>query len=354
MYSIQTNKSDFPKNTGKKYKVILNAGGGIFGYVITNFMSYLDFDLYDKVDVVAGTSIGGILTLAYCCTTDYEWINYLFEKNAPKIFSDNNPLYAIRGPKFNGIELEKMLKTIYGDNTLKDINRIAGKSLHTIIPTLDYTLTQPRIFENINLRPEQENVSLVDIGLSTASAPTYFPVKEYLWSMQDYDLKKCSVNEQILLLTQRMIEYRSAMEKQLKHNFSEKSVIMDGGVIENIPVVTTYTTLQAELGVEPKDIDMLVIGTGDDTKCNFETYEDVNKWSILEWALKFIVPYVTESNELMSAYWGAQMGFNSFTFFNPVETTGALDDCSIMPGLKASCKAKKSEFLDTINEFLER
>ena len=56
----------------------------------------------------------------------------------------------------------------------------------------------------------------------------------------------------------------------------------------------------------------------------------------------------------MSAYWGAQMGFNSFTFFNPVETTGSLDDCSIMPGLKSACKAKRSQFLDTINEFLER
>ena len=32
------------------------------GYIITYLMSHLDFDLYSKVDVVSGSSIGGILT----------------------------------------------------------------------------------------------------------------------------------------------------------------------------------------------------------------------------------------------------------------------------------------------------
>lgn len=35
-----------------------------FGYVITNFMSYLDFDLYEKIDCVAGTSIGRNLNIS--------------------------------------------------------------------------------------------------------------------------------------------------------------------------------------------------------------------------------------------------------------------------------------------------
>ena len=84
MFTIKTSTSDFPNSTGKKYKVLINAGGGLFGYVITNFMSYLDFDLYSKVDCVAGTSIGGILTLAYCCNNDYKWINKIFEVGRTK------------------------------------------------------------------------------------------------------------------------------------------------------------------------------------------------------------------------------------------------------------------------------
>ena len=43
MFTIKSELNDFPKTTGKRYKVIVNAGGGLFGYIITNFMSYLDF-----------------------------------------------------------------------------------------------------------------------------------------------------------------------------------------------------------------------------------------------------------------------------------------------------------------------
>ena len=69
MFSIRSSKSDFPKRTGKKFKVIINSGGGVFGYIISNFMSYINYDLYSKADLIAGTSIGGILTLAICQQT---------------------------------------------------------------------------------------------------------------------------------------------------------------------------------------------------------------------------------------------------------------------------------------------
>ena len=59
----------------KKYKVLLNAGGGCFGYIITYLMSQLKEDVYKHIDVAAGTSIGGILTLLYAVNSDYKYIN---------------------------------------------------------------------------------------------------------------------------------------------------------------------------------------------------------------------------------------------------------------------------------------
>ena len=41
----------------KKCKVIIFSGGGLRGYVIAKFMSYLDFDIREKVDAISGTSI---------------------------------------------------------------------------------------------------------------------------------------------------------------------------------------------------------------------------------------------------------------------------------------------------------
>jgi len=75
------------------------------------------------------------------------------------------------------------------------------------------------------------------------------------------------------------------------------------GVLENIPVVTTYTTLRSELGLEAKDIDMFIIGTGDDYKCCKVDTEGMNKWTLIDWLTKFLIPYVTEANELTSVYW---------------------------------------------------
>jgi patatin-like phospholipase/acyl hydrolase len=311
-------------------------------------MSYLDFDLYSKVDVVAGSSIGGILTLAYCCNSDYKWINRMFEEGGPEIFDHINPLYLINSPKYDNENLKKFLKKIYGDMKLSDLKSLSDNDLKTIITTMDFTLSQPRIFDNINIKPEQD-ISLVDLGLFTSAAPTYFNAHNYPWKMMDYDVDNVPINEKILVMAARQQEI-------IAHNkdFNRNSIIFDGGVLENIPVVSTYTTLKNELGVNPEDIDMFVIGTGNFTDfCNYDA-NDVNNWSIADIALKLIIPYVTCSNEQMSVFWGSQMGFNSFTYFNPINVRGDMDDASILPGLKIKCERYKEQFLKEINKFLER
>jgi hypothetical protein len=167
--------------------------------------------------------------------------------------------------------------------------------------------------------------------------------------MMDYDVDNVPINEKILVMAARQQEI-------IAHNkdFNRNSIIFDGGVLENIPVVSTYTTLKNELGVNPEDIDMFVIGTGNFTDfCNYDA-NDVNNWSIADIALKLIIPYVTCSNEQMSVFWGSQMGFNSFTYFNPINVRGDMDDASILPGLKIKCERYKEQFLKEINKFLER
>lgn len=214
---------------------------------------------------------------------------------------------------------------------------------------MDFTLTQPRIFENINLKEEQ-NISLVDLGMFTSAAPTYFDAFDFNWKLyQNYDPNKVPLNEKILLL--------SAEEHDLiqqNKNRRRASTLVDGGVLENIPVISTYTTLHNELGVEPKDIDMFVIGTGNFVNKKDYTAKDISKWNILDYCLKMIVPYVTSSNEQMSVFWGSQMGFNSFTYFNPVNGSGDMDDAKILPGLKEQCEKYKDEFLEEINNFLKK
>ena len=359
MFTIKTDINQFKTKTGKKskkYKVLLNAGGGCFGYIITYLMSHLEEDIYKKIDVAAGTSIGGILTLLYAVNSDYKWINQLFEIGCPKIF--NKRIFGgISGPYYDNKELSNFIDNIVCTYKLSDINRINNKDLHIIIPTLDYTLTQPRVFDNINLNPKLD-MELKTIALATSAAPTYFPAIEYIWKLMDdnpEDALQRPINEQIYMLTQQALIYQEEQKKNISEIIAgRKSVLIDGGVLENIPVVTTYTTLRSKLGIEAKDIDMFVIGTGDDYTSNKCTVNQMNKWNLIDWLTKFLIPYVTESNELMSVYWGSLFGFNSFCYYNPLKVSGDLDDAKILPTLKKQCDTIVEDFKSEIYKFLEK
>ena len=339
MFSISSNRKDFPDSAHKKMKVIINQGGGIFGYIITNFMSYLDFDLYEKVDVVAGTSIGGILSLAYCINSNYEWMNKLFKLASHQIFENKKGL-LFNSCKYDDKNLKKFLKEVFGDKHLSDI-----KDIYALITTTDYTLALPRIFENINIKKE-DDIDLVNLGLYTSAAPTFFPARKHKWTKGK---NVNTLNEKILAMKSFEID-KTEKDPETAHS----SVIMDGGVLENIPVISTYTTLHSELGVQPEDLDVFVFGAGDLEKEANHRIEEVNHWSVFETLKNLIIPYITDSNEMTSLYWGLQMGFNSFEYFNPIKINGSMDNLDIMPNIERQCLNHKEEFLEKITKFVNK
>ena len=355
MQMIYTRSDQFPKYKGKKIKVILNAGGGLFGYVITYLMSKLNFDLYSKVDVVVGSSIGGILTLLYSISSDYKYINELFKRHGKECFTKRTIFGSLNPPTYNNQYLKKFISKVLCNYTFKDINKITNKDLKVIIPTLDLTLTAPRIFTNIVDQYDQAmlDTKLVDAGLMTAAAPTYFAALPYQWKktlIQLTQQSKLPKYQQRYLLAQQAIK-RLKLYPGCKH----QSAIIDSGVIQNIPVFATYTTLRSRLGITLQDIDILIIGTGDDmTPDNNIITEHVNKWGLIDWLTKFIIRYVTESNELTSINFGAQMGFHSFRVFNPLDVTGDMDDPKIMQPLQKECDKVSDQFIKTINDFLNQ
>ena len=46
------------------------------------------------------------------------------------------------------------------------------------------------------------------------------------------------------------------------------------------------------------------------------------------------------------------MGFNSFTFFNPIRISGKMDNPNVMEDIEKKCKRHKGEFLEAFNNFL--
>jgi len=125
----------------------------------------------------------------------------------------------------------KFIGHVVGNYKLSDIHKINNKNLHIIIPTLDFTLTQPRVFDNINIDSKMD-MDLKTIGLATSAAPTYFPAIEYMWKLQEGTVQEAlsrPVNEQIYLLTQQALSYQDEQRARLQNAVNNrKSVLIDG------------------------------------------------------------------------------------------------------------------------------
>lgn len=297
----------------KKQKVLILAGGGLFGAIPVYFLSSLgkNYEFQKDIDVLSGTSIGGIEASCYASGGLASDILEMFLNGASKIFKKRflakiNPLVT---PTYDSDELARFIYFFTGDKKVGDIKKIYP-NLTYIVPALNMTKNKIKVFENIT--GKDDDFKLKDIALATSAAPTYFPTLNL-----------------------------------------NGDAITDGGVRENIPIVTTATTLKAKKELKFEDMDVLVLCTGQQIDKACGPYNKVSKWNLLDWALNFIVPDVTNSNESMSKFWGEHLGFNSFKIYNPVQIKGDMDDISNLDYMIEESKMYKGQFMKVWEDFLK-
>jgi predicted acylesterase/phospholipase RssA len=127
-----------------------------------------------RFDLLAGTSIGGILALALASEIPAAKMVTLFERHGGEIFRKQRWSWG-------GI-----WKSTYTADRLKDLlsqddlfgDRLLSTSKHrVIIPTINYSSGQPVLFKTAH-HPNfirDHKLRLVDIALATSAAPMYFP-----------------------------------------------------------------------------------------------------------------------------------------------------------------------------------
>lgn len=295
----------------KKYKVLIIAGGGVYGCVPAHFLAMLPKvqQTLEGVDLLAGCSIGGILAAAYAAGKDFEFIDKTFQARAKDCFKKRlvsviNPLAQ---PKYDNDSIDAVLEEMMGSATLGDVRRVYPK-LDLVIPALNLTDDEYKVFDNINHLDDA--LPLAKIAGYTSAAPSYYGGREY-----------------------------------------QGRCIVDGGMIEVAPLLTATTALKGKRGVHFEDMDVLMIGTGHDIDEKPLTLDRYNGLCMLGIATEVVVPYVTLSNEMATRYWGANMGFNSFNYFNPCIIDGALDKVSAIPETVKQCDSYKEQFIEAWNKW---
>lgn len=131
-------------------------GGGIGGYAEAEFLSLCE-DL-PEFDLVAGTSIGGILTILHAAGWEWSEIIDLFDEHAKDIFTKKFfPInYKYKSP-------HSLFSEYLEDLRLQDLNT------NIFVPGHEWYSNKTKLFKN------NKPYLCADVCCATSAAPTYFP-----------------------------------------------------------------------------------------------------------------------------------------------------------------------------------
>lgn len=206
----------------KRFQALALSGGGFRGLYTAKILADIEEEIHapiaSRFDLIAGTSIGGILALAVAMEIPAARMVKLFEENGEKIFKRRFSMGGILRAPYSPDCLKSLLSAadVFGKRTLGDCKH------PVIVPAINYSTGQPQLFKTPHhpTFKRDHTFSLVDVALATSAAPAYFP----------------------------------------RHTFN-KSQYVDGGLYANAPGLLALHEAQNFLGQIPEDVHMISIGT---------------------------------------------------------------------------------------------
>lgn len=207
---------------GKRFQILALSGGGYRGLFSARIIELMEEQyggpIADRFDLIAGTSIGGILALALAARIPATNLKDMFVKHGVAIFRSRGPLSGWVGAKYDNRYLRELLarKEYLGE-------RLLGESrTRLLIPAVNYTSGAPQLFKTPHHQTfgRDHRLRMVDVAMASSAAPTYFPI--YEMNSQQY---------------------------------------VDGGLIANAPGLLAVHEARTFLGQDQGDIHMVAIGT---------------------------------------------------------------------------------------------
>jgi len=237
-----------------RFNILSLSGGGFLGLYTVKVLAMLEELSDDKpiarsADLLAGTSVGGIIALGLAAEVEARKIYAAFKERGSQIFPDRPELggvfgsarYLMKYGKSAKYSSDALRETIEG--LLPDKNMTLGDLSHrAIIPAVNLSTGAPRVFKtphNSNLTYDAR-LRVVDVALATSAAPTFFP-------MADID---------------------GAMHA-------------DGGLFANAPDILAIHEAEHFLGIDPALFHMLSIGTTT-SKFSF-SHRNGSNFGLIQW-----------------------------------------------------------------------
>jgi patatin-like phospholipase/acyl hydrolase len=169
------------------FQILSLSGGGYLGLytaaVLANLEEQSGRRIIDMFDLIAGTSIGGIIALGLSAGTSAADIRDAFIEDGAQIFGSGR---ATSGFSKFGKLLVSAFKPGHSASPLKaTITRVVGDEKRmehlrrpTVVTAVNLTKGGPKVFKTGH-HPRlvlDWRLNVVDVGLATSAAPTYFPL----------------------------------------------------------------------------------------------------------------------------------------------------------------------------------
>ena len=172
------------------FQILSLSGGGFLGLYTASVLAEIELrtgrPLADSFDLIAGTSVGGIIGLGLSAGCSAADINQAFLDSGEKIFSPKRPasnllrvgariLSGLPKSRYDPAPLRRTIEQIVGTDT-----RMCDLRRPTIIPAVNLTKGSPKVFKTGHHRSFiiDWKLKVVDVALATSAAPTYFPIHQ--------------------------------------------------------------------------------------------------------------------------------------------------------------------------------
>jgi patatin-like phospholipase/acyl hydrolase len=299
------------------YHILSLDGGGIRGSLTAKLLERLEMahpGFLSKVDLLAGTSTGGILALGLAAGLTPKEIGQLYEESSTKVFADSiwddiRDLGKLTGADYSYEPLKQAILELIGEITLGDLQKrvlISSFDLDNDPQETGALRTwKPKFFHNFPGEGSDADQKVVDVALRTGAAPTFFPI------YQGY---------------------------------------IDGGVVANNPSMCALAqALHSETGgQELSQVTLLSMGTGINPKYLPEQNAD---WGLVQWA-PHLISLTMESGVGLADYQCKQILGERYLRIDPVLPKPiGMERIDQIPLLKEVAEKKN---LDNAIEWLKR
>jgi len=185
MSAIVTSPSNVARNApghARDFHVLALSGGGFRALytaaVLKGLEESLGAPLAQRFDLICGTSAGGLLALGLANEVPAAELQAMFEANRKRIFGSQGLLRRIFGKwllaKHSSAGLRSVLNERFGSTTIGDLKH------RVLIPAVNCSSGKSQVFKTPHAVAfdTDHRRTLVDVGLATTAAPTYFPLHE--------------------------------------------------------------------------------------------------------------------------------------------------------------------------------